>query len=97
VSFLNDLWHQRLGHVQESCLKKCVENVVQGIDIERKTELLFCEGCLAGKMCQKPFPIVGEGRATRKLQLMHSDMCSKMQTQLIGEEKYFVTFINDYT
>ena len=45
-----DLWHQRLGHVHESRLKKCVQNeLVQGIDIERMTELSFCEGCLSGK------------------------------------------------
>ena len=94
----SDLWHQRLGHVHESRLKKCVQNeLVQGIDIARMTELSFCEGCLAGKMCRKPFPSVGEIRSTRKLQLVHSDVCGPMQTQSIGGAKYFVTFIDDYT
>ena len=52
----SDLWHQRLGHVHEPRLKKCVESEsVQGIDIKKMTELSFCEGCLAGKMCRKPF------------------------------------------
>ena len=72
----SDLWHQRLGHVHESCLKKCVQNeFMQGIVIEKMTELSFCEGCLAGKMCRKPFPAVGEIRSTGKLQLVHSDVC----------------------
>ena len=94
----SDLWHQRLGHVHESRLKKCVQNAfVQGIDIEKITELSFCEGCLAGKMCRKPFPTVGEIRSKRKLQLVHSDVCGPMQTQSIGRAKYFVTFIDDYT
>ena len=94
----SDLWHQRLGHVHESRLKKCVQNkFVQGIDVDEITELSFCEGCLAGKMCRKPFPTVGEIRSTRKLQLVHSDICGPMQTQSIGGAKYFVTFINDYT
>ena len=93
-----DLWHQRLGHVHESRLKKCVQNdFVRGIDIEKITELSFCEGCLAGKMCRKPFPTVGEIRSTRKLQLVHSNVCGPMQTQSIGGAKYFVTFIDDYT
>ena len=36
ASSRSDLWHQRLGHVHESRLKKCVQNeLVQGIDIER--------------------------------------------------------------
>ena len=93
-----DLWHQRLGHVHESRLKKCVQNeFVRGIDIEKITELSFCEGCLAGKMCRKPFPTVGEIRSTHKLQLVHSDVCGPMQTQSIGGAKYFLTFIDDYT
>jgi len=94
----SDLWHQRLGHVHESRLKKCVQNeFVRGIDIEKITELSFCEGCLAGKMYRKPFPTVGEIRSTHKLQLVHSDVCGPMQTQSIGGAKYFVTFIDDYT
>ena len=92
----SNLWHQRLGHVHESRLKKFVQNeFVQGIDIERITELSFCEECLAGKMCRKPLPIVGGIRSTLKLQLVHSDVCGPMQTQSIGGAKYFVTFIDD--
>ena len=94
----SDLWHQRLGHVHEPRLKKCVESEsVQGIDIKEMTELSFCEGCLAGKMCRKPFPAVGEIRSTRRLQLVHSDVCGPMHTPSIGGAKYFVTFIDDYT
>ena len=95
----SDLWHQRLGHVHESRLKKCVESreTVQGINIQKMTELSFCEGCLAGKMCRKPFPAVGEIRSMRKLQLVHSDVCGPMHTHSIGGAKYFVTFIDDYT
>ena len=40
---------------------------------------------------------MGEIRSTRKLQLVHSDICGPMQTQSIGGAKYFVTFIDDYT
>ena len=90
ASSCSDLWHQRLGHVHESRLKKCVQNeLVQRIDIERMTELSFCEGCLAGKMCRKPFPIVGEIRSTRKLQLVHSDVCGPMQTHVDWRGKVF--------
>ena len=85
ASSRSNLWHQHLGHVHESRLKKGVQNEFgQGIDIEKMTELLFCEGCLAGKMCRKPFPTVGEIRSTHKLQVVHSDGCGPMQTQSIG-------------
>ena len=48
-------------------------------------------------MCRKRFPTVGEIQLTYKLQLVHSDMCSPMQTQSIGGTKYFVMFIDDWT
>ena len=94
----SDLWHQRPGHVHELRLKKCMENEsVRGINIKKMTELSFCEGCLVGKMCRKPFPAVGEIRSTRRLQLVHGDVCGPMHTPSIGGAKYFVTFIDDYT
>ena len=92
----SDLWHQLLGHVHEPRLKKCVESreSVRGINIQKMTELSFCEGCLAGKMCRKRVPAVGEIRLMRKIQLVHSDVCGVMHTHSIGEAKYFVTFID---
>ena len=40
---------------------------------------------------------VGEIRSTRKLQLVHSDVCGPMRTESVGGHKYFVTFIDDYS
>ena len=61
------------------------------------TELSFCKGCLAGKMCRKPFPAVGDIRSMQRLQLVHSDVCGPMHMPSIGGAKYFVTFIDNYT
>ena len=36
-------------------------------------------------------------RAMHKLQLVHSDVCSPMQTLSFGNYLYFVTFIDDYS
>lgn len=94
----SDVWHQRLGHVHEQRLKNCIQKgSVQGINVKQVTELSFCEGCLAGKMHRKPFSTVGEIQSTRKLQMVHSDVCGPMHTESIGGAKYFVTFIDDYT
>ena len=42
----NDLWHRRLGHVNEQRLKKCVDKgLVEGISIGEMTELSFYSGC----------------------------------------------------
>ena len=34
---------------------------------------------------------------TRKLHLVHNDVCGPMQTDSIGGRKYFVTFIDNYS
>ena len=48
-------------------------------------------------MFRKPFKLLGEIRSTRRLELVHSDVCDPMQTESIGGKRYFVTFIDDYS
>ena len=43
------------------------------------------------------FKPVGEICTTKRLQLIHSDVCDPMQTESIGGRSYFVTFIDDYS
>ena len=93
-----DLWHQRLGHLHEKGLQKCIDKgYLNGSTVTKINSLSFCEGCVAGKFHRKPFAAVGEIRSQRKLELVHSDVCGPMQTASIGTAKYFVTFIDDYT
>ena len=92
-----DLWHQRLGHLCEQQLKYMVnKELVTGLNLSKVTKMSFCEGCVEGKMCRNPFKLVGV-RSTRKLQLVHSDVCGPMPTESLGGHKYFVTFIDDYS
>ncbi|MCO5596690.1 hypothetical protein L7F22_050758 [Adiantum nelumboides] len=39
----------------------------------------------------------GSVRATRKLQLVHSDVCGPMRTSSVGNSLYFVSFIDDFS
>ena len=48
-------------------------------------------------MHRAPFKPVGEICSTRRLQLVHSDVCGPMQTESLGGRKYFATFIDDYS
>ena len=92
-----DLWHQRLGHLCEQQLKYMVnKDLVIGVKLPKATKLSFCEGCVEGKMCRKPFSLVGV-RSNRKLQLVHSDVCGPLPTESLGGHKYFVTFTDDYS
>lgn len=93
-----DLWHQRLGHLNGQQLGDIArKELATGIKLPKMMRLAFCEGCVEGKMHRKPFKSVGGNHSTRKLRLVHSDVCGPMQTESIGGQKYFVTFIDDYS
>ena len=94
-----DLWHQRLGHVNEQTLSKVLKcGTVTGITgLDPGNIVSFCEGCTLGKMAAKPFEPVGEVRATRRLQIVHSDVCGPITPQSTGGSKYFVTFTDEYS
>lgn len=92
-----NLWHQRLGHLSEGQLSDIVrKELVTGIKLPKVTKLFFCQGCVEGKMNRKPFKS-SSTRSTRKLELVHSDVCGPMQTESLGGQKYFLTFIDDYS
>ena len=93
-----DLWHRRLGHLNECQLKEMVSrNLVKGVKIPKSTGMMFCEKCVEGKMSRRNFKSVGEIRSMRKLQRVHSDVCGPMPTESIGGKRYYVTFIDDYS
>ena len=90
-----DLWHQRLGHLNAQHLKDIAQKeLATGIKLPKETTLSFCKGCVEGKMHRKS---VGGNCSTRKLQLVHSDVCGPMQTESLGGKRYFVTFIDDFS
>ena len=67
------------------------------IHLPKQTKLSFCEGCIAGKMKRAPFKPVGEIQSKRKLQIVCVDVCGPIPSDSIGRNKYFVTFIDDYS
>jgi len=92
-----NLWHQRLGHLCEQQMRRMVDKeMVTGVKLPKGCGLFFCVGCVEGKMHRKPFQPVGV-RSSRRLNLVHSDVCGPMLTESHGGHKYFVTFIDDYS
>ena len=93
-----DLWHQWFGHLNGQQLERIAQkDLVTGVKIPQQVTLSFCEGCVEGKMHRAPFKPGGEIRSTRRLQLVHSDVCGPMQTKSLGGRKYFAMFIDDYS
>jgi len=56
-----------------------------------------CEGCTLGKLYRNSFPVGRSGRASHLLELVHLDLCGPMHTTSIGSDRYFLTFIDDYS
>ena len=93
-----DLWHWRLGHVNNQQLKQLtLQDMARGVKFPKTSNVSFCESCVEGKMHRKPFKSVGEIRSKRRLELIHTDVCGPMRTETYGGSRYFVTFIDDYT
>ena len=56
-----------------------------------------CECCILGKQHREIFPKGVAYRAKQPLELVRTDLCGPMRTQLIGGSGYFLTFIDDYS
>jgi hypothetical protein len=73
------------------------ENLVTGIKLNSLTAPdPICEPCLAGKMHANPFPS-STSRASRPLELVHSDDHGPVSVQTHSGYRYWVIFIDDYT
>ena len=91
------LWHLRLCHQN-----------FRKIDDMRRVEMVnglpniqfsdrLCRSCVAGKQKRSPFPDKSNFRASRKLQLIHGDICGPMKPSTVGGRRYFFLLIDDYS
>lgn len=56
----------------------------------------LCKACTLGKQSRLPFATENQ-HAVQPLELVHSDVYGSMNTLSIGNNKYFLTFIDDYS
>jgi hypothetical protein len=93
-SHLLELWHLNANSV------KMLQTMVSGMDMgaaQGDVHSFACEGCVEGKQARRPFPTDGGTRATKILELVHSDVCGPMKTASIGGARYFLTFIDNFS
>jgi transposase InsO family protein len=93
------LWHARLGHVSHDNYRRLL-GASDGLpqDLQRGDDL--CGGCARGKQAVAPFPKApfrGIVKATRALELIHTDLMGPMKTKSAGGAKYILLFIDDYS
>ena len=89
------LWHRRFGHLGENNLRKLVKkNLVEQFDYNATKSIGFCEECIGGKHHRSRFE-ASTSQTKEPLELVHSDVCGKMNRKSIGGAEYFLTFTDD--
>jgi transposase InsO family protein len=89
----SNLWHKRLGHISRERLEKLVKDeILSNLDF---TDLGVCVDCIKGK--QTKHTKKGATRSTKLLEIIHTDICGSFDTPSFGKEKYFITFIDDFS
>ncbi|KAB2622242.1 hypothetical protein D8674_024424 [Pyrus ussuriensis x Pyrus communis] len=91
------IWHKRFGHLNFRSLKLLQsQEMVLGLPEIQDSETV-CQSCALGKNHREPFPKESMWRAKEPLELIHSDVCGPMQTSSLSGNRYFITFIDDYS
>ncbi len=89
------LWHERLGHLNMARLKD-LDAMVDGMNLKEVPLHHVCEACIKGKHQRTSFPKDETTRASKLLELVHSDVCGPMKTTSRGGARYFIIFIDDF-
>ena len=88
------MWHNTLGHWNTADIIE-TEKCSQGMKITDKSKF-DCSTCIEAKMTQvinhKP-----DAKATKILELVHSDLCGPLSPASIQGCKYVINFVDDYS
>lgn len=90
-------WHRALGHVNFQYLNKLINNkLVDGLPDKIESMEMKCSNCIKSKMTNVPFEN-NRTKTTEILELIHTDLNGPHNLTGFGGEKYFLTFIDDYS
>ena len=90
-------WHRMLEHVNFKYLNILgKEQLVTGMTNEFEKEFLKCRVCTERKMYNLPFKN-NRTKAREIMEIIHTNVCGPFKTTEFNEEKYFISFIDDYS
>ena len=89
------LWHACFGHINYENIIIVRQKGIKGFPTIPK-ELTPCDACILGKHSRKPFHS-SSSRDSRKLGIIHSDLCGPMLVGTANGNKCMLTFIDDYS
>ncbi|KAL9235087.1 hypothetical protein vseg_009883 [Gypsophila vaccaria] len=91
------MWHCRFGHLNHKGLRTLsYKKMVIGLPL-LKSPTDICVTCLGGKQHREPISKNTSWRASKPLQLIHSDICGPIKPASHSDKRYILTFIDDFT
>src|SRR6202453_3692744 len=90
-----EVWHRRYGHIGYGGLQKLLnDNLVDGLNVDKKTPKPDCVACTEAKMTREPFK-ARTIRVTAPGQMTHMDLWGKYEITSIGGYQYYIVFVDD--
>ncbi|XP_043692937.1 uncharacterized protein LOC122643378 [Telopea speciosissima] len=87
------LWHRRLGHISVQRMERLVRNkILRPLDFH---DLHDCVDCMKGKMTKTRR--MKAARSNGLLELIHTDISGPFPIPSVGDQRYFITFIDDFS
>ena len=93
-----DLWHQRLGHVSHKQIEKISKcEAILSLPKFENIEKSICGLCQIAKQVKAKHPSTSEVQTSRPLELLHVDLIGPTRVQSLGEMKYILVVVDDFT
>jgi transposase InsO family protein len=91
------LWHYRMGHLNFRDLTSMQKrNMVTGLPKIQMPEEI-CEECVMSKQHRGSFSKDAISKTKSILEVVYSDVCGPMQVNSYGGNRYFVSFVDDFS
>ena len=90
-----ELWHRILGHLHHGSLKM-LQQISTGLPKGTLAQSDQCKGCTLGKFVKANFH-EKDGRATKILERIHTDMCGPFSVASTTNHMYYVIFVDDFS
>lgn len=88
--------HSIMGHCNQKHLLK-LETVADGVTIKGSKDEFFCDVCHRGKMPHAAIVKTPDARATKPLELVHSDLSGPITPRAKDGFEYSIGFVDDYS
>nr|KYP76422.1 Retrovirus-related Pol polyprotein from transposon TNT 1-94 [Cajanus cajan] len=93
---ITEIWHKRLGHYHHQGLLQLSEKGLARDVPELQDRISNGKACQFGKQNRKSFSRT-TWRASKKLQLIHTDVAGPQRTPSLKGNLYYILFIDDFT